>query len=94
MENDSKKLLFEMMEKINPDFSHDDVSGDVASAGRLRTAAQKTALSRVNTQREFNEAFESWFTTLGVSGKYKDRINITTSLTHIRDVMEKYGIEN
>ena len=82
------------MEKVNPDFNYDGVSGDVRNASRLRTSAQKTALLKVNTQREFNEAFESWFNTLGVGNEYKDRINITTSLSQIRDVMEKRGIKN
>lgn len=90
----SKKRLIEVMEKVNSDFNYDDVSGDVKSASRLRTSAQKTALSRVNTQREFNEAFESWFNTLGVSDEYRDKVNITTSLSHMREVMEKKGIKN
>ena len=90
----TKQMLFEMMEKINPDFDYSNVSGDVRNASQLRTTAQKAALSKVNTQREFNEAFESWFNTLGVSNRYKDSVNITTSVSYIREVMEKKGIKN
>jgi hypothetical protein len=90
----NKNRLFEMMGKINNNFNSDDISGDVENLTKLRTPAEKTALSRINTQKEFNEAFVFWFNTLGVSGEYKDRINITTSISFIRDYLEKNGIKN
>lgn len=102
MEDGTKKRLFELMKKMGPNFKVSEtedrseektISGDVENANRLRTSAEMNALSKVNTQREFNDAFETWFDTLGVSGKYKDNINITTSISHITNVMKKKGIK-
>lgn len=95
-----------MMEKLNPNFNkvieteedllgnENNLSGDVRFSNQLRTPAQKTALSRVNSQREFNEAFESWFGTLGVSTEqYKNKLKIATTISFITDVLKKNGIQ-
>ena len=92
------------MKVVNPDFRideslldealPDDANTDVQMLQNLKTPAQKTAYSRIDNQKEFNDAFEYWFNKLGVSDDYKNKINITSSLAHIRDVMEKRGIHN
>lgn len=69
-------------------------TGDVEQIEKLKTPALKFMQSKINTQREFNEAFTNWFESLGVSSeKYKNKINITTSISHITDVMKEKGIK-
>lgn len=97
----NKKRLFEVMTYINPEIKlineneDENLTADVRYINNVKTAALKTAQSRINTQQEFNDAFTKWFGDLGVSTeKYKDKIRIATSINHIRDVLEKNGIIN
>ncbi|MFW6242942.1 MAG: hypothetical protein ACOC2W_02190 [bacterium] len=72
----------------------DDANTDVEMLKNLKTPALDSAREKIHTQQEFDDAFEYWFSTLGVANEYKDRINITTSLSHIREVLEKFGVKN
>ncbi len=99
-----KKKLFEVMEEIAwlppmnensfESLDTDTVTGDVRNLSRLGSPAQKQAMSRINSQREFNEAFELWFSSLGFDDEMKkNKIKITTTITNIADVLEKNGIK-
>lgn len=99
-----KKKLFEVMEKIAwlppsnensyEELDTDTVTGDVRNMSRLGSPALKKAASRINSQREFNEAFELWFSSLGFDEENKkNKIKITTTVTHIADVLENNGIK-
>ena len=97
---DMKGKMIRLMEQMayyptqNEEFNDDNVTSDVKNMSNLVSPAQKTAAKKINTQREFNEAFEVWFGSLGFDEDYKkNRINITTSIENIRSVMEKYGIK-
>ena len=99
-----KKKLFEVMEKIAwlpplnensyESLDTDTISGDVRNIKNLGSPAVKSALKRINTQREFNEAFESWFNGLGFDDpNKKSKIRIATSITHISEVLKNKGIK-
>jgi len=98
----SRKKLFEVMEKIawlpvNENYDElgsDEITGDVKNLNNLGSPARNTALKRINTQREFNEAFESWFNSLGFNDPIKsDRIKIATTIRFITDIMKKNNIK-
>ena len=99
MKKDStKQQLFEMMHEVAgmplnensyESLDTEEISGDVQNIKNLGSPAVKTALSRINTQREFNEAFESWFSGLGFKDESKkNNIKISTSITHITEVLK------
>ena len=96
-----KKKLFRLMESVAflPENSYDSlntdaVTGDVKNLTKLTSPAQKTAAKRINSQREFNEAFDVWFSSLGFNDpQKKSKIRIATTITHISEVMKKNGIQ-
>lgn len=99
MKKDSKQRLFEVMGKLDPDFNvneavPDDATTDVQMAYNLKTDALKHAYEQIDHQQEFDDAFEAWFSGLGVADKYRHKININATLNHIRDVLQKYGVKN
>ena len=72
----------------------DKITGDVKNLNNLKTAAEKTAAKRINSQREFNEAFEMWFASLGFDDEMKKKkINISTTTTFIAEVLKNNGIK-
>ena len=72
----------------------DEISGDVENLGNLSTPAQQKAAKRINSQREFNEAFEMWFDSLGFdTDERKNKLKITTTISFVSDVLEKRGIK-
>ena len=98
-----KKKLFEVMEEIAwlppvnensyEELNTDAVTGDVKSLSKLGSPAQEKALSRINSQREFNEAFEIWFSSLGFDDPAKKgKIKIATTIRHITEVLKNNGI--
>lgn len=97
---DSKERLFEIMSKIDPDFNlneaviPEDPNTDVEMTNNLKSNGLKKAYTRIDNQKEFIQAFDQWFGGLGVADKYKNKINITYTLTQIRSVLEKYGVKN
>ena len=78
----------------NDDVVPDDASSDVKMAYNLKTPAQKSAYNKINYRDEFKDAFKVWFSDLGVANKYKYRINITTTLNDIRDVLKEFGVKD
>jgi hypothetical protein len=105
MKKDSKKLLFEMMEKVNPDFKMNEVmpptqlqgnqTGDVAN---LRNAANKAptmqyADSRIDTPDELQAAFGDWISRTGYSLNIKPirPISISQVQTLVTNAMIKLG---
>ena len=100
----SKKMLFEAMEKIAglpplrensyESLDTDVVTGDVRNLKNLGSPAMKAAAKRINSQREFNEAFEIWFNSLGFNDRSKKgKIKIATTVAHISDVLKNNGIK-
>ena len=72
----------------------EDANTDVQMLKNLKSPALADAREKIHNQQEFNHAFEYWFSTLGVANEYKDRINITSTLSNIREVLEKFGVKN
>ena len=71
----------------------DRANTDVQMLKNLKSPALADARQKIHDQQEFNDAFEYWFSTLGVAKEYKDRININSTLNHIRDVLEKFDVK-
>ena len=97
-----KEKMFRIMEEIAwlppqneyDELNTDTVTGDVRSLSKLGSPAQQKALSRINSQREFNEAFEMWFSALGFDDPAKKgKIKIATSVAFISEVLKKNGIK-
>ena len=95
--NEDKKKMMRIMEEIAWLPSNNELnetSSDVRILNQLKSPAQKVAASRINSQREFNEAFEIWFDTLGFHDENKkNKIKISTIISHVTDVLEKNGIK-
>jgi hypothetical protein len=96
---DNKARLFKIMEQLNPEiksnqmFSDDEETTDVRMVQNLKSPALKKAQSKVNTQEEFRQAFENWFSELGVANTHKDVFNSTTALNHIREIFKNFNIK-
>ena len=72
----------------------DAVTGDVRNLSKLGSPAQQKAMKRINSQREFNEAFEMWFGALGFDDpNKKNKIKIATTVAFISEVLQKNGIK-
>lgn len=72
----------------------DDANTDVKMLKNIKSPALDSAREKIHTQQEFNDAFEYWFSTLGVANEYNNRININSTLNHVRDVLQKHGVKN
>lgn len=96
---DNKARLFKIMEQLNPEIKQNHIVGDdeettdVRMIQNLKTPALVKAQSKVNTQEEFRQAFENWFSELGVANKYKENFNSTTAINHIRDIFKNFNIK-
>jgi len=96
---DNKARLFKIMEQLNPEikqnqiFSDDEETTDVRMIQNLKSPALKKAQSKVNTQEEFRQAFENWFSELGVANNYKENFNSTTAINHIREIFKNFNIK-
>lgn len=101
MKNDSKKLLFEMMEKINPHsieklneridaVGSQPLTGDIKQVQKSYTSTQQTANARIDTPQEFEEAFSLWLSTTGFNPQTKP-LPISQAQTLVKNVMEKLG---
>ena len=90
---DTKQLLFENMEKLNPDFKMNEVvPSDVVN---MEKAAQKSpvmnrANSRIDTPQEFEQGFQVWFATTGFD-PLKKPLSISQAQTMVRNAMMKLG---
>jgi len=99
MKKNSKQRLFEMMGYVDPEFNINealpqDANTDVQMLKNLKSPALADAREKIHNQQEFNHAFEYWFSTLGVAKEYKSNINITSTLSNIREVLEKFGVKD
>ena len=101
---DNKQRLFEVMQNVaflpkkNENsyevLNTDRITGDVENLKNLSTSAQKTAAKIINSQREFNEAFEIWFDSLGFNDEMKkNKIKISTTTTFIAELFKDKGIK-
>ena len=101
---DNKQRLFEVMQNVaflpkKNENSYDvlntnRITGDVENLNNLKTPAQKTAAKKINSQREFNEAFELWFDSLGFNDEIKkNKIRISTITTFISEFLKNKGIK-
>lgn len=103
MKKENKKMLFEMMEKVNPDFKMDEVgqqpvqaqSGDAANLQKAvnATSTVRYADSRIDTPQELEAAFGDWISRTGysLSNKPVRPISISTVQTLVRNAMLKLG---
>jgi hypothetical protein len=98
MKKDGKKLLFEMMEKVNPDFKQvgeqttAPMTGDVQQLQRVTTTTQQSANSRINTPDEFSQAFRVWFSSLGFRPD-KNPIAIGRITQEVTKIMKELGFK-
>jgi hypothetical protein len=105
MKKENKKLLFEMMEKVNPDFSQpkeelQELQNTVATQQQGTQPnvqyADNTykmiapALKQINTPEEFAGAFKGWFQYLGYSPQ-ANNINIQRVRTDVEAIMKQMG---
>jgi hypothetical protein len=101
MKQDSKKRLFEVMEKTNPGFKMlneitvaqpnvQQAAGDVKNIQKTTTTSQQTALSRIDTPEEFTQAFQVWFTSLGFNPQSKP-IAIGRVTAEVSKIMRNLG---
>jgi hypothetical protein len=105
MKRDSKKRLFEVMGKTNPDFKAlkeivvtqpnvqqkgQPMMGDIKNMQNTTTTSQQTALSRIDTPEEFTQAFQVWFSSLGFNPQNKP-IAIGRVTAEITKIMKNLG---
>jgi len=102
-QKDNKKLLFEMMEKVNPEFKMDEInqqpvqaqSGDVANLQKAVNANPtiEYANSRIDTPQELQDAFGTWISRTGYSLQNKPvrPISISMVQTLVKNAMVKLG---
>ena len=97
-----KNKMIRIMEEIAwlpPQNEYDELNtdrqtADVRNLSRLASPAQQKAAKRINSQREFNEAFEMWFGSLGFNDEIKkNKIKIATSVAFISEVLKNNGIK-
>jgi hypothetical protein len=100
---DTKQLLFENMEKLNPDFKVNEVapqpvqaaSGDVANLQKAVNANPtiQYADSRIDTPQELEAAFGTWIsrTGYGLQNKPVRPISISQVQTLVKNAMQKLG---
>lgn len=105
MRRDSKKRLFEVMKKTNPDFKElneqgyqqpnantgaQQYTGDIKSIQNTTTSSQLTAYSRVDTPNEFTQAFKIWFASLGFDPQ-KNPIAIGRVTADVTNILRELG---
>jgi len=97
----NKQRLFEVMGKVNPDFNklneailqqQKGVPIDVANQQKaMKTSpAMQYANSRIDTPQEFQEGFQTWFSTTGFNPKTRP-LSISQAQTLIRNAMTQMG---
>ena len=99
---DNKKLLFENMEKLNPDFKIQEIAPVAATSTATQQqqpdvayadSTYKTiapALKQINTADKFAGAFKGWFQYLGYTPQ-AGNISIQRVRTDIENVMKQLG---
>jgi hypothetical protein len=107
MKKDGKKLLFEMMEKVNPDFKYksmlsdirqvdeiapNQIAPDAAAAQKATTPYGQRANSRIDTPQEFQDGFMGWLSTTGFDPQKKP-LSISQAQTLVRNAMIKLGFK-
>jgi len=91
MKKDSKKLLFEMMERVNPDFKQmDEISPDAQRTQQVATPVAQRANARIDNPNDFKDWFQIQFSTTGFDPKEKP-ISISQVQTLVRDAMIALG---
>ena len=97
--NGNKERLFEMMKKINPNFSEQydgsankPIPADVAYLQKAtdRSASVKYAASRIDTPQEFQDSFQEWLSSTGFNPQKKP-LSIAQAQTLVRNAMLKLG---
>jgi hypothetical protein len=90
---ETKQKLFEMMERINPEFKQvDEISSDAALAQKATTPLAQRANSRIDTPQEFQDAFQVWLGTTGFNPQKKP-ISIGQAQTLVRNAMINLGFK-
>ena len=93
----SKKLLFENMEKLNPNFklqeiAQQPIAGDIANLQKVtqNSPGIQTANSRIDTPQEFEQGFTMWMSTTGFNPQKKP-LTISQAQTSVKNAMMKLG---
>lgn len=103
MKNNTKNFLFEMMEKVNPNFKS-PINEQQTTTMPTATAQQQPdvvyannayktiapTLKLINTIDKFEPAFKGWFSYLGYSPQ-DGNISITRIRTDVEKVMRELG---
>jgi len=98
---DTKQMLFEMMEKVNSDFKQLNeavpqqqgvVAPDVVRQQKTinTSPAMQYANSRIDTPQEFQDGFQTWFSTTGFNPKTRP-LTISQAQTLIKNAMINLG---
>jgi hypothetical protein len=92
MKKKTKEMLFEMMEKINPDFNVQEagVAPDVVSAQKATTTGMQRANQRIGTPQEFQDGFMAWLGTTGFD-PVKKPLGISDAQSRVRNAMIALG---
>lgn len=91
MKKDGKKLLFEMMEKVNPDFKQvNEISPDAQRSQQVTTPVAQRANARIDNPNDFKDWFQIQFSTTGFDPKERP-ITISQVQALVRDAMIALG---
>jgi len=96
----NKHRLFELMEKVNPNFKNEDVlqkttepvPTDVANLEKAvkSSSSVQYADSRIDTPKEFEFAFKDWLSGTGFHPQ-KNPISISQAQSFVKNAMESLG---
>jgi len=101
---DTKQLLFENMEKLNPDFKIQEIAPVAATSTATQQYGQQPdvtyadstyktiapALKQINTPEKFAGAFKGWFQYLGYSPQ-AGNINIQRVRMDVENALKELG---
>jgi hypothetical protein len=102
MKKENKRMLFEMMEKVNPDFEQpkEDLPEQQTTIATTTTGNAQygdptykmiaPTLKQVNAPEEFAPAFRGWFQYLGYSPQ-ANNINIARVRSDVEKIMKELG---
>ena len=91
MKRNGRKLLFEMMEKVNPEFRQvDEISADAATTQKAMTPLNQRTNSRIDNPQDFKDWFQIQFSTTGFDPKERP-ISIGQVQGLVRDAMIALG---
>lgn len=90
----TKQVLFENMEKLNPDFKVNEIGAslDVLNAQKATTPTMQRANFRIDTPQEFQDGFTAWLGTTGFDPQ-KRPLSISQAQTLVKNAMISLGFK-